>query len=59
MPALLYASDAVYCGVVCHTSYATPISWAGHLEMPEKPPEGSHVDSQTFILNSVLYLKSL
>ncbi len=46
MPALLvYASDAVYCGLVCRTSYTTLNSWPDHLEMPEKPLSGLMLDS--------------
>ena len=44
MPAL-YASDAVYRGLICQTSYATPISWPDHLEMPEKPLSGEAFNS--------------
>ncbi len=36
----IYASDAVYCGLVCHTSYTTPTSWSDNLEKPEKPLNG-------------------
>ncbi len=28
----IYASEAVYCGLVCHTSYTTPISWSDNLK---------------------------
>ena len=60
MSALLYASDAVYCGLVYHTSYTTLNSWPDHLEMPENPLVVSRLipgDSQTsFFL--VLFLKA-